>query len=157
VTMPPASAQGAPVPAGPTQKLQPTPTRRVTAPPGKRSLFDKGQNDVGGLSLPKFTSDTGAVVMLVAINMAWSIFRTFATAPNADPALGAAGSVHGKLVRITAGAWVVGLGLLIVHEIDPHVAMLLALLFVIGNVLANNAGNKAVISAFDTLFAGNGG
>jgi hypothetical protein len=160
------SAPAPPVPSydGPRR---PTPTRRPPAPEpdkGRKTVggvigqpfkvFSKAQNDIGSISLPKFTSDTGAVVMLVALNMGWSLLRTLTEHADDDPDKGAAGSQHGQLVKIVAGTWVVGLGVLIVHAFDPHVAMLFALLFVIGNVLSDNAGNTAVINAFDRVFVG---
>lgn len=140
----------------PTPPTPPAPTPKGPKPPTKTQILNRTNNDIGAISLPSFTSDTGAVVMLIVFNLAWSVFRTFAENPEADNTLGAASSIHGQLVKITTGAWVVGLGLLIVHEIDPHVAMLLALLFLIGNILSNNVGNKAAINALNTLFAGSG-
>lgn len=143
----------------PSSSPSPEPTRkkRASKVAGFTKSFGGIQNDVGNISLPSFTSDTGAVIALIGLNMAWSVFREFASNPEADSTLGAASPLHGSLVKIVTGAWVVGLGLLLVHEVDPHVAMLLALLFVIGNILSNNAGNKAAINALNTVFVGKKG
>lgn len=147
-TAPKSSLKDRPLPPkAPKPPKPPTARQKVTA-------FRGISNDVGSLSAPKFTSDTGAVVMLIVLNMMWSLFRSMADAPNADNTLGAASPLHPEFVQILTGTWVVGLGILIVHEVDPHVAMLLALLFVIGNVLTNNAGNKAAINVLSTVFSG---
>jgi hypothetical protein len=131
--------------------MPPEPAPAPAPKPSKLKVFSKAQNDIGGISLPKFTSDTGAVVGLIALSMVWSLIRTFATADSTQSGLGAAAPVHAQLVRVMAGTWVVGLGILIVHEFDPHVAMLFALLVLVGNVLTNNAGNKAVINALGVV------
>jgi hypothetical protein len=81
----------------------------------------------------------------------------FAENPEAETTLGTASPIHPEVVKILTGTWVIGLGLLVLHEVDPHVAMLFALLFVIGNVLTNNAGNQAAINALSTVFVGKKG
>lgn len=151
----------APAPAPRTPRVrQPTSAERTASRKKVVSGLNKTTNDVGSISLPKFTSDTGAVVMLIVLNVTWSVLRTYAQSPNTaaeDAALGPASVIHSKLTQVVTGAWVVGLGLLIVHEIDPHVAMLMAVLILVGNVLANNAGNKALINALNAVFVGKKG
>lgn len=119
-------------------------------PAPKPKLFSAGQNDVGSVSLPKFTSDTGGVIALVMANMAWSVIRTYLQNP-------ASGVLNPEsiqtYVKIVAGTWVVGLGVIIVHEFDPHLALLFAVLILVGNVLSNNRGNILVINAFEKLFS----
>lgn len=136
--------------------VQPQP--KATVPPElqpkpKTSFFKAGQNDVGSISLPKFKSDTGAVVGLLMLSMVWSVVRTWTE----NPSEGFSPASNRAMLKIFAGTWIVGLGVLIVHEFDPHVAMLFAVLVLVGNVLTNNAGNKAVIGALNSLFVGTGG
>jgi hypothetical protein len=143
-----------------TDTMAPTPAPappKSPKKPTKLQVLRKTENDLGNISLPSFTSDTGAVVMLIVLNLAWSVFRTFAENPEADTTLGAASSIHGQLVKIVTGSWVVGLGLLIIHEFEPHLAMLLALFFLLGNIVTNNLGNKAAINALNRLFVGQKG
>jgi len=120
------------------------------APRPRPSLIGRGQNDVGSISLPKIENETGGVVALLVISMTWSIVREWLK----NPSGGFNPASNKQIVRILSGTWVVGLGVLVVHEFDPHLALLFAVLIVVGNIVSDNAGNKLVLGALDSIFSG---
>jgi hypothetical protein len=141
------------IPAPISSTVTPVSSSTVSAPtstpqPKKVSFLARGQNDIGSIGLPKFGSDTGGVVVLLLLNMTLSIMRTWIE----NPSDGFSPVSNRAIVRIVAGTWIVGLGVLLVHEIDPHLALLFAIFILIGNLLYSGAGNKAVINAFTDLF-----
>ncbi len=143
-----AEAPTAPLPPAPEARQTLAPYDRSKAAP-KTSLFKRGQNDIGSIGLPNFASDTGGVVVLLLLNMTLSIMRTWIE----NPSDGFCPTSNRAIVRIIAGSWIVGLGVLIVHEVDPHLALLFAIFILLGNLLYSGAGNQAVINAFTELFA----
>jgi hypothetical protein len=62
------------------------------------------------------------------------------------------------LVQNVAGIWVVGLGILVVAEFEPKLALLFAILFTIGNVIMSTGNktavqaNKTAVQAFSDIF-----
>ena len=134
-----------------TSTAPPAPAPTPPAPAPKRpSLIGRGQNDVGSISLPKIENETGAVVALLVVSMSWSVVREWLK----NPSGGFSPVSNKQIVRILTGTWVVGLGVLIVHEFDPHLALLFAVLIVVGNIVSDNAGNKLVLGALDSVFSG---
>ena len=110
----------------------------------------QGQRRFGGalrqassVSAPDLTKPTGVVLTLLALNVAWTIWRTAVTAP---------GHLIRSLPKAFAGIWVVGLGILIVAEFNAQLAVLFTILVTIGNVLFDNAANHRAIGALNTLF-----
>ena len=84
--------------------------------------------------------------MLLFLNLVWSMWRTVIGGHD----------LRGELVREVAGIWFVGLGVLIVAEFNPQLAMWFMVLVTVGNILLNNAANKAAIKGVSTIFVGSG-
>ena len=133
-------------------------TDRTIKGVGAKKSFGQGglkgiTNDIKGISGPQFTSNTGAVVGLITLNAIWSMFRLFTvsgpTGGTANP------TVRHAEIRILTGAWIVGLGVLIIHEFNPRLAMLFALLLFLGNVLSDGAANQVAINSLSALLGGN--
>jgi hypothetical protein len=105
------------------------------------------RSDLANLSGPKFTSPTGALTSLLFLNLAWSMWRTIVAEGNRT-----------TLVQNVAGIWVVGLGILVVAEFEPKLALLFAILFTIGNVIMSTGNktavqaNKTAVQAFSDIF-----
>lgn len=105
------------------------------------------RSDLAGLKPPKFTSGNGAVISLIFLNFAWSMWRVIA---NNDT------GVRTQLVRTVAGIWVVGLGILILAQFQSQLALMFAVLLTIGNILSNVKGNPKAIRAFGDIFTKGG-
>lgn len=113
--------------------------RRTRVAGGARSGIQTARK----LSAPDLQKPTGIVLALLAANLLWTVWRTTVTAP---------GKLLTVIPQAVAGLWVVGLGLLIVAEFNPRLAMLFIVLVTIGNVLFNNAANQSAITALNSLF-----
>jgi hypothetical protein len=92
-----------------------------------------------------FGKPTGILIGLLAVNFAWTLFRTIVNNPN---------KVFHTALQALTGLWVVGLGVLIVAQFNPRLAMLFMALITVGNVLGNNAVNNRAISALNGVFVG---
>lgn len=130
-TMHPRVTRSSPVPTAPKTAPKRAPKRRPSVGVAKFPRPAQIRSDLAGLSAPKFTSSTGAVVSLLFLNFAWSVWRTIVNAGS---------DVRTKLVQNVAGIWVVGLGILLLAEFQPHLALLFVILLTIGNIISETQG-----------------
>lgn len=96
------------------------------------------------------SSPQGICVSLLALNGVWLIWRHIASVGAGKTPLVQLSSP--ELVRGFTGLWVVGLGILILAEWAPAIAVPFAILFTIGNLLGGGAANKAATTALGRLF-----
>jgi hypothetical protein len=136
-------------PSSPVNRPAPPKTKRQTTVgaarvPGLKDLSG-WRNDLASLSPPKFTSGTGATTSLLFLNLAWSLWRTIV-----------GGADRKTLVRNVAGIWIVGIGILILAEFQPQLALAFAVLFTIGNIVSNVQGNSKAVKTLSTIFTKGG-
>lgn len=105
------------------------------------------RGDLAGLSGPKFTSSTSALVSLLLLNFAWSIWRTIVNHKS---------GLRQQLTKNVAGIWVVGFGILILAEFQPQLALLFTILFTIGNILTTVSGQGNAIKTLTSVFTKGG-
>ena len=98
------------------------------------------------IQAPTLNNPTTILVVLLFLNLVWSMWRTVISAKN----------VRQELTREVAGIWVVGLGVLIVAEFNPQLALWFMVLITLGNVLFNSAANKTAIKGVSAAFVGSG-
>lgn len=102
-----------------------------------------GLSTVRNASAPDLKNPTGGLLGLLALNFAWTVWRGTVTNP---------GHILPTIMRSAAGLWFVGLGVLLVAEFNPQLAVLFMVLITIGNVLQDNGPNMQAISILNTAF-----